>query len=182
MKVDFTGRGVDLTDQIRSFTQSKLERLNRHLEDIRDVHVVLSTEKYRHKAEIKFLSGKRSYHGTEETSEMFQSIDRVIDKVESQVKKHKDKLHSRKRNATQSIRINVIDNTPEPEPAAKDKRELRIIHTDHSAVKPMSLDEAVDELVKLNQEFIIYRNSETDRINVVYHRRDGNIGYIEPGN
>jgi putative sigma-54 modulation protein len=179
MKVDFTGRGVDITDRVRSFTQGKLERLRKHLDEINDVHVVLSVEKYRHKAEIKFQTSKRSFHGAEETSEMFQSIDRVIDKLESQARKYKEKMNSRKRNTTESIRINVLS---QPEPTDKGERELKVIHTDQSQVKPMSLEEAVDELEKLNQEFIIYRNSETDRINVVYHRKDGNVGYIEPGN
>ncbi len=178
MKVDFTGRGVDITDRVRSFTQGKLERLKRHLDELNDVHVVLSVEKYRHKAEIKFQSVKKSFHGTEETSEMFQSIDRVIDKLEAQARKHKEKSHSRKRNATESIRINVLS---PPEPREDGERELKVIHTNQSSRKPMSLEEAVDELDKLKQEFIVYRNSDTDRINLVYQRKDGNVGYIEPG-
>lgn len=175
MRVDFTGRGVEITDRVRSFTQGKLERLTKLMDNIQDVHVVLSVEKYRHKAEIKFLSNKKSFHGTEETSEMFQSIDRVIDKLESQARKFKEKNHARKRNTTETIRINVLSQPKEKEDG------LRVIHTDQTSVKPMNLDEAVDELERLEQDFIIYRNSETDRINLVYKRTDGNIGYIEPG-
>lgn len=178
MRVDFTGRGVDITDRVRSFTQGKLERLRKHLDEINDVHVVLSVEKYRHKAEIKFQSLRKSFHGTEETSEMFQSIDRVIDKLEAQARKYKEKITSRKRNATESIRVNVISSEETDDGG---ERELKVINSDQSQVKPMSLEEAVDDLQKLKKEFLIYRNSETDRINVVYQRKDGHVGYIEPG-
>ena len=177
MRVDFTGRGVEITNQVRSFTQGKLERLNKLLDNIHDVHVVLSVEKYRHKAEIKFLSQKKAFHGADETADMYQSIDGVIDKLESQARKFKEKNHSRKRNTTETIRINVLSQRE-----SGDDGGLKVITTDQTSVKPMSLDEALDELDKLAQDFIIYRNSDTDRINLVYKRSDGNIGYIEPGN
>ncbi|CAM2008909.1 ribosome hibernation-promoting factor, HPF/YfiA family [Acanthopleuribacter pedis] len=179
MRIDFTGRGVDITDRIRTFTKGKLERLAKHLDDIQDVTVVLSVEKYRQKAEVKFLSKKRAFHCTEETSDMFGSIDRAVEKLETQVKKFKEKKTTLKRNTTESIRHHVIT-PPDREEETAGEAELKIIRTDNSVVKPMSLDEAVDELTKLDQEFIIFRNHETDRVNVVYRRNDGNIGYIEP--
>ena len=177
MKVDFTGRGMEITDRVRDFTVNKLERLKKHLDDIQDVHVVLSVEKYRNKAEINFLSHKRGFHGAEETSEMIQSIDVVIDKLETQVRKFKEKMTTKKRNTTDSIRINVLT---KPEPAVQERRDIQVIQTDTTAIKPMSLEEAVDELTKFNQEFIIYRNAMSNRVNLVYQRRDGNIGFIEP--
>lgn len=178
MRIDYTGRGVDITDRIREFTAGKMERLNKLLDEIHDTQVVLSVEKYRHKAEIKFLSHKKTFQGAEETTDMFQSIDRVVDKLESQARKFKDKSHSKKRNTTETIRINVLTS-----PNVEDRESgLKVIHTDHDTVKPMTLEEAVDSLERLGQEFIIYRNAETDKINLVYRRKDGNIGYIEPGN
>jgi putative sigma-54 modulation protein len=182
MKVDFTGRGFDITDRVRDFTSGKLEKLKKHLDDIHGVDVVLSVEKYRNKAEIKFLSQKKGFHGTEETPDMFSSIDKVIDKLETQVRKHKQKIASRKRNTNETIRVNVLSMPERRDETPRSDRDIRIIHTDHTAVKPMNLEEAVDELEKFNLEFIIYRNSETDRINLVYQRKDGNIGFIEPGN
>ncbi|CAM2068273.1 Ribosome hibernation promoting factor [Sulfidibacter corallicola] len=182
MRIDFSGRGVDITDRVRSFTIGKLDRLTKHLDDIQDVTVVLSVEKYRHKAEIKFLSRKRTFVCAEETNDMFGSIDRVVDKLEAQAKKAKEKLNGKKRNTHESIRHHVIS-SPLQERATDvlADRELKIIRTDNSVVKPMSLEEAVDELTNFDQEFIIFRNHESDDYNVVYRRKDGHIGYIEPG-
>ena len=181
MKIDFTGRGVDITDRIRSFTDSKLERVKKLAEDMHDINVVLSIEKYRNKAEIKFLSQKRSYHGAaEETNDLFKAIDQVVIKLESQVKKFKNKARSKKRNTSDSIRVNVLS-LPEAPASGPADGEIRIIRSDNSEVKPMNLEEAVEELQKFNREFLFFRNSDSDLVNVVYQRRDGNIGLIEPG-
>lgn len=177
MKIDFTGRGVEITHNIKTHTETKLDRLKKHLDDIHDVAVVLSTEKYRHKAEIKFLSSKHSFHGHEETADMLTSIDRVVEKLEKQARRFKQKRVKNKRKSNESIRVNVISSnkeTPEAEP------ELKLIRTDNVVVKPMSLEEAVEELNKFDDEFIIFQNSDNDSLNVVYKRKDGHFGYIEP--
>ena len=181
MKVDFTGRGVEIEDRIKEFTHGKLERLKKHFDEIHDLTVILSTEKYRHKAEINFLSQKRSFHGAEESSDMYQSIDRAIDKVETQVKKFKQKQMTKKRHTTETIRANGME-TEEHARKLTGNNEVKVIRSKNNVVKPMSLEEAVEELEKLNQEFIIFRNAETEMVNVVYHRRDGNVGLIESPN
>ena len=179
MKVDFTGRGVDITPRIKTFTEGKLERLRKHLDEVQDMKVILSSEKYRQQAEIKFLSQKRTFVGSEESTDMFHAIDSVIDKLESQVKKHKQKRNSKKRNTTETIRdVNTFEDVlPATEESAD---EVRVIRADSAMFKPMDLDEAVEELTKLNREFIIFRNSESDLFNVVYRRTDGHIGFVEP--
>lgn len=177
MKVEYTGRGVEINDRLRDFTRSKLDRLSKHLVDIHNLHVVLSVEKYRHRAEIKFSSAKKGFHGTEETTDMFQSIDGAVDKLETQVKKYKEKLNASKRNTTQTIRQNHV---PEAEPSlSAGEREYRVIRR-QAPVRPMNLDEAVDELDKLKHDFIVFRDSESDTINVVYRRKDGHVGLIDP--
>lgn len=180
MKIDFTGRGVDITDRIRTFSKSKFDRIKKHLDDVHGVSMVLSVEKYRHKAEVKFLSGKRAFHGAEETADMFQSIDRVIEKLETQVKKYKEKLTTKKRNTTESIRLDdAPQDTPPTEEDSVANGEVRIIRV-QDPVRPMNLDEAVEDLDRLNQDFIIFRDSVSENINVIYRRNDGNIGLIDP--
>ncbi len=178
MKIDFTGRGVELTHNIKEHTESKLDRLNKHLDDIQDVAVVLSTEKYRHRAEINFLSHKHSFHGHEETADMLASIDRVVEKLEKQARRFKQKRLKIKRKSNESIRINVIslddESNDNPEP------EVKIIRTENVVVKPMGLEEAVEELKKMDNEFLIFQNSESESMNVIYKRKDGHYGYIEP--
>jgi len=175
MKIDFSGRGVDITDRIRDFASSKMERLTRHLDDIRDVAVTLSVEKYRQRAEIRFHALKRVFNGTEETSDMFQSIDKVVDKLENQIRKAKEKVNAKKRNTTETIRSGE---TPAP-PA--NPGEIQVVRNEEM-VKPMNVEEAVEELLKLDHEFIIFRNADNNHIlNVVYRRKDGNVGLIDPG-
>lgn len=178
MKIDFTGRGIDITDRIREFTQSKLERVTKLLDDVHDIAVVLSVEKYRHKAEIKFTYFKRSFYGTEERNDMFAAIDGVTEKLASQALKHKTKMTTKKRHTTESIRA-AGDALPTETSAGRNPdREVRVIRN-HVEVKLMAIDEAVEELDKFNQDFLIFRNADTDNASVVYRRKDGNVGLIE---
>ena len=172
MKIDFTGRGIDIEEQVRNFTHTKLERIKRHLEGIQDISVILSVEKYRHKAEVSLTSHKRSYHGAEESADMYQSIDRAVEKLESQVKKYKDKQNSRKKNTTETIRSNGQD-----EPIQSGLNGGNIIPRKVS-LKPMSQAEAVDELQEFNQEFIIFRDAKDDEVNVVFKQDDGKVADV----
>jgi len=175
MKIDFTGRGVDIDTEMREHTQAKLERLKKHLDDIRDVHVVLSVQKYRHKAEINLQAKRQTFHGQEETSEMMQSIDRVIEKIEKQARRSKAKRINRKRKINGNTDVEPV----ELGDTAADG-EIRVIRSDNQVVKPMNLDEAVEEIQKFKQEFLIFQNSESQCMGVVYKRPDGHVGYIEP--
>lgn len=182
MKIDFTGRGTAVSDQLRDYTQNKMGRLVRHFSDIRDISAVLSVEKYRHRVEIKFFAQKKGFHGAEETSDMFQSVDRVVDKLEAQVKKFKEKKTTKKRHTTDTIRASAPPlNGSAAAPAESRRSEIKVVRTSPE-VKPMNLEEALEELEKLNQEFIIFRNADNEHVNVVYRRKDGHIGLIEPGN
>jgi len=182
MRVDFTGRGIDITDRIRSFATSKLGRLEKLAEDMHDVSIVLSTEKYRHRAEVNFLSRKRNFHGTEETNDMFQAIDNVVTKLESQLKKVKGKETAKKRSTHATIR--AADPVPEPVdpgPAPGNGEEIQVIRAKHTDFRPMNLEEAVEQLQTRELDHLIYRNPETNTLEVVFKRHDGHIGVVEPG-
>ncbi|MCB1051822.1 MAG: ribosome-associated translation inhibitor RaiA [Acidobacteria bacterium] len=174
MKIDFTGRGFEITPSIRSHTQAKLERLLKHLDGIQDVTVVFSVEKYRQKCEINFLSSKHSFHGAEETDDMLASIDGVIEKLEKQARKLKTKRVTSKRKGQETIRVNgetALTGSSEPE--------IRIIHTKPNEIKPMTVEEAVEQLQKSSHEFLVFQNSESDRLGVVFKRKDGHYGFVE---
>ena len=181
MKIDFTGKGFNITDRVREFTESKMERWRKHLDDVHDVTVVLSVEKYRHRAEIKFSSQKKVFHGSEETTDMFQSIDRVVEKLDVQASKYRQKMTGKKKHTHDTIRAAV---DPEPNhqtaPGIIEDSAVQVIPADVSKIKPMGLEEAVEELTKFNQEIIFFRNAETENLNVVYRRKDGHIGHIDP--
>jgi putative sigma-54 modulation protein len=180
MKVDFTGRGVDVTPRIKSFTESKLERLRKHLDEVQSLAVILSAQKYRQQIEIRVQTKKRVFVGSEESNDMFHAIDSAIDKLESQLSKHKAKMVAKKRNTTETIRDAAVFDVQVAATEAAPAQEVQVIRTDNAMVKPMDLEEAVDELVKLEHDFLVFRNSETDDFNVVYRRSDGHVGYFAP--
>lgn len=180
MRIDFTGRGVEVSDRIREFTLSKMDRLKKMLGDIQDVKTVFTVEKYRHRAEINFHADRHDFHGAEETHDLFQSIDGVIEKLEKQVRRHKDKKMSKKRHTTDSIRTNGHRLEPLPTNTSDFDQEIQVIPVDLGQVQPMALEEAVDSLTKFKNEFLVFRNADTEVINVVYRRKDGHIGHIGP--
>jgi len=177
MKIEFTGRGFEVTNDLKEHTSSKMKLISKMLNSIQDVSVVLSTEKYRHRAEIKFLSHKQIFQGQEETADMLQSIDRVIDKLEKQARRFKEKRLKDKRGSGETIKSPVVSADFRDE---IEDQEIKIIKTENYQVKPMSLEEAVEELSKLNQEFSVFRNADSNAITVVFKRNDGNFGYFEP--
>lgn len=178
MKIDFTGRGFEITPAVRNHTQSKLERLIKHLDEIRDVTVVLSVEKYRHKCEINFLSKRRSFHGAEETDEMLASIDGVVDKLEKQARKFKTQRTTGQRKGQVTIR----SNGEELAAKATASQEKRVIRARRSQIKPMTVEEAVDAMQKAEQEFLIFHNAENDALGVVFRRKDGHFGFVDATN
>ncbi len=177
MKIAFTGRGFDVTEELKEHTSNKMKLIKKLLNSVQDVSVVLSTEKYRHKAEIKFLSNKQIFQGQEETADMTQSIDRVIEKLAKQARRFKEKRIRTKRNTSDSIKLQADNPVPTKD---MDENEIKIIKLDNYQVKPMDLEEAVEELEKLNQDFTVFRNSESDVITVLFKRKNGHYGYIEP--
>ena len=177
MQITVTGRHFEITDPLRQHIESKINKLDRYIDGITDVHVVLTVEKHRHIAEINLQVNGSLLRGLEEKHDMYQAVDTVIDKIERQVRRHKDKGTDRKgRPGTKAADLFVdtagdrdVPNTPP-----------RVIRTERMAVKPMSVDEAAMQMGLSSNDFLAFLNSETNQMNVMYRRRDGNYGLIEP--
>lgn len=187
MAVDITGRHVNVTPAIRKFTLEKLEKLTKYLDDVIETHVILAVEKHRHVAEIIVHARTTRLSGSAETDDMYSAIGLVIDKLERQAKRHKEKIKRRgTKKGTASIRTALPameengaarrgrNNTP----ASPDSP--RIIRTNRYKVKPMTPEEAVLEVTGAQGEFVVFRNALSQRLSVVYKRPDGNFGLIEP--
>jgi putative sigma-54 modulation protein len=180
MQITTTGRHVEITDALRQHIETKISKMDRLLEGITEVHVVLSVEKHRHTAEITLLQANgNSLRSIEETHDMYESVDTAIDKIEKQARKHnKRKDTSRKARAAnkESERVEVEPETDVTPPAAAPK----VIRTNRFAVKPMSVEEAGMQIGLVTDDFLVFLNSETNQINVMFKRKDGNYGLIEP--
>ncbi|MDY0092264.1 MAG: ribosome-associated translation inhibitor RaiA [Candidatus Vecturithrix sp.] len=177
MQVTVTGRHFEITDPLRQHIESKLNKLDRYLDGITDVHVVLSVEKHRHIAEINLQANGSLIRGVEEKHDMYLAVDTVIEKIERQVKRQKDKDSDRKGRFANKTQDLVSTETVESE---EFKAPPKVIRTQRMAIKPMSIDEAAMQLGLTKEDFLAFLNSETNQMNVMYKRRDGNYGLIEP--
>ncbi len=177
MSVDITGRHIEITEPLRKFATDRLERLRGIIDEILEVHFILTVEKHqRHIAEVNIKTRRDFYHGAEVSTDMYTSVAAVLDKVEKQILRDKERKVARKRRNNGIITATSIVEVEE----VLGQRLPRIIRTHEVAAKPMSVDDAALEVGDSGREFLVFRNAETERLNVVYKRKDGNIGWIEP--
>ena len=182
MKVDIVGRQIEITPPLREFAEEKLRKLERLLDGPLDVHVVLSVEKHRHMAEIQVKSRTAVLSGAEETSDLYASIGEVVDKLERQAQRRKEKVADRRRREGQKAgeaavvlqAYTALEEHPEAEAPA------RVVRTERYRLKPMSPEDAVLELEGTKEEILVFRDSDSFRVNVVYRLKDGHFGLIDP--
>ena len=181
MSIDITGRHIEITEPIRKFATDRLDRLRGVIDAIQEVHFILTVEKHqRHIAELNIKTRRDFYHAEEVSTDMYTSIAAAVDKVEKQILKDKERLVARKRH-NNSHKGEVITTTSVVEVEEIIGQRLpRIIRQNEVAAKPMSVDDAAVEVGDSDRDFLVFRNSDTERLNVVFKRRDGNIGWIEP--
>lgn len=182
MNVEITGRHIDITPAIRDFTSDKLQKLERCIDEIMEAHVILSVQKHRHTAEIVIKARNRTLTGNDETGDMYASIGNAVDKIEKQARRLKDKWTTRRKHARSTHDVAafpIIDEEDhnENQPAQDGPR---IIRSTIGTRKPMSVEDAALELVESDLEFLVFRDSRSQRIGVLYRRTDGNLGLIEP--
>jgi len=177
MEITVTFRHVESTDALRDYAKEKVSRINKYAGAPAEVAIVLSLEKRRHTAEITLSTDGITINAKEVTEDMYSSIDLAVDKLERQVKKHKEKIKDHKPGAQRErmARYNILAAQPEEETPRG-----RIIKTESVFIKPMAIDEAIMQLDVMNSDFMVFTNAETQKVTVLYRRRDGNLGLIEP--
>ncbi|SRR6266545_1205040 len=177
MRLQVKGRNVEVSEQIRTYAEEKLGKLDRHLADPTRVELELAVERNpsiagNHIAEATIWTKGPVLRARESSSDMKASIDQLVDKLERQVKRYREKRRGGRRHA---------ESLPaEPAPVTTTEEGPMIVKTKQFAVKPMSADEAVLQLELIGHDFYVFRNADSDEVNVVYRRRDGNYGLIEP--
>jgi len=181
MSIDITGRHIEITEPIRKFATDRLDRLRGVIDAIQEVHFILTVEKHqRHIAELNIKTRRDFYHAEEVSTDMYTSIAAAVDKVEKQILKDKERLVARKRH-NNNHKGEVITTTSVVEvEEILGQRLPRIIRQNEVAAKPMSVDDAAIQVGDSDGDFLVFRNADTERLNVVFKRRDGNIGWIEP--
>lgn len=171
MPIKFTGRHYEIPDTLKSYAEKRLKKLERMLDEVLEVEVICSMEKYRHKAEVLVKSRNLSLRASETTNDMFSSLNSAFDILENQARKEKERLVKRKRQEKE-VSIPTTEVTESEE-------EPILIYSDEYADKPLTVEEAMEEMEKLNKEILVYRNARNNKVNVLYKK--GNRFYlIEP--
>ena len=179
MQVTTTFRHMEQSDALKSYAEEKLERVGKYIDGPINVQVYFAVEKkIRHIVEIVIAAKGISTKASEATNDMYAAIDAVIDKIERQLKRYKEKIKDHKplgdergRQFSKKIfEAESIESSTEPV----------VIRTKTETAKPMSVEEAVMQMNLLHKDFIVFTDSVNNDINVMYRRKDGNFGLIEP--
>ena len=175
MQTSVTFKNIDPSDHLKAYVSDKLDRFDKFLDNPAEANVVLTVEKFRHIAEINIAGDKLTIIGSEETNDMYSAIDMALDKLEKQIKKSKQKIRER-RSASKNRSLSMLeeaDNLPDDDT----ERQIKIRNIEY---KPMDIEEAVLQMDLIEDNFLVFTNARSDRINVLYRRRDGHYGLIQP--
>jgi len=181
MNVIVTGRHFDVSEALRAYAEEKVRKFDKYLANIKEANVTLSVEKFRHKAEVALSVDGTILQAEGVTEEMYASVDDVIDKLSRQVKKFKDKNVTRRKKGTGDQMMMGPAETDIPALEEDGTEEARII-LKKVTTKPMSPEEAADQMAMMELSFFVFNNAINGNLNVVYRRKDNEIGLIQPVN
>ena len=190
MDLVIRGKNMDVTDSLRDYAQQKLGRITKILDGIIDAQVEFNVIKNKRVANDQIVEVTLHLSGgviraEEAKDNMYAAIDLVTDKVERQLRRFKGKHHTnfdRTKTSSGVLELELPVTVVEPEEFEEEREEAQIVRNKQIEVNAMSPEEAARQLEMLGHDFYVFRNSESKEVNVLYHRRDGHNGLIEPVN
>ncbi len=183
MNINFTFKNFEPSEHLKKYAQRRFEKISKYVggkDDNSELNVNLSVDKYRHRAEVIFTGDKLHLSANETSEDMYSSIDLVLDKLEAQVRKNREKSKDKRKGSKGRVKP-VQTQFFQYSESEDGTRERKIVDSDNFEPKPMGIDEAAMQLDNLNCEFLVFQNSETDRVNVIYRRKNDDFGLIDPG-
>lgn len=187
MNVNLTGRHMEMTDALRAYIENGLKKIETHFDKIIEADVVLDVEKHRHIAEVNLHANGVRIHSREASADMYASVDAVMEKLEKQIRKFKDRINrhqprrARENKAYQHaiISMGLIDGLEEDD-NGDSQYAHKVVLREKIPLKPMNVDEAVMQLDLVEEPFLVFTNADTSQVNVLYAREDKTYGLIEP--
>ena len=174
MKFTIVGKNIDVTPGLKEAVEEKIGKLEKYFTPDTNVKVTLSVDKEQHKIEVTIPVKGKIIRSEQASSDMYVSIDLVEEVIERQLKKYKNKLVDKKQAETSNFKKEYI------ETADVDDDEIKIERVKKFDLKPMYIEDAAVQMELLGHEFFVFVNAETDQVNVVYKRKKGSYGLIEP--
>lgn len=175
MQTSVTFKNLDPSENLKSYIRDKLDRFDKYLYNPAIATVVLSVEKFRHIAEIKITGDRLNINGKEKSNDMYSAIDVVLDKLEKQIKKNKQKIRQHREGSKGKSKDSMAE-----ELTYSDDETATQVHITNIEFKPMDVDEAIMQMDLIDNNFLVFTNSRSNTINVLYRRKDGNYGLIQP--
>lgn len=185
VQITVSGKNMQVTPALRSHAERKVGKLLKYFDDTKRAKlaaVVLGAERGRHTAEITFEVGSLLVRGEGKSDDMYASIDMAVDRIERQVRKFKTRINRRLRQERAETAA-TTEAAQAPVAAEADEEETdipRVVRVKRFALKPMTVEEAVLQMELLGHDFFVFTNGASDEVNVLYRRKDGNYGLIEP--
>jgi putative sigma-54 modulation protein len=173
MKISVTFRNGEGENWQKLYAEERIQKLKKYLDMPAETHIILSTEKFRNFAEINLSANGWNVNAKEEAKDMHLAVDGCIDKIEKQLKKQKEKTREHKPKSIRHSEVKVVEGEEDESTSNK------IVETRKIVLKPMSHDEAVMEMEGNKARFIIYRDSSSENVSLVYRLDDGNYALIE---
>ena len=172
MKINFTARHTEISPDMKEYCEKRLLSIEKVLDYSVEADLILSVEKYRHKAEINVKTKGMTLNTVEETQDMTSSLGLAFDHIEKRVKKEREKLHEKKR---RKIKQKKVESEP-----LENEEQKKVIRSRNFSLKPMTLDEALLQFETSKMEVFVFRRFDTEKWAVLFLRKDGHFGLIEP--
>ncbi len=181
MQTSVTFRSLSASEALKDHAVEKAERLGKYLDEKADAHVVLSTERYLHKAEVNINAHGLIICSKEVSSDMYNSIDRAMEKIEKQVKRYRTRLSkARPQDGSRlKMQFKLLEGSGDSEQDHANDLPPTIIESKEFQARPMMLDEAVMQMDLLHNDLLVFLNAKTDQINVIYRKKGNKYGLIE---
>ncbi|VBB05501.1 sigma 54 modulation/s30ea ribosomal protein c terminus [Lucifera butyrica] len=174
MGITVRGKNIEITPALKDYVEKRVGKITKYFSNLGEITVILNVEKGRHIVEVTVPVNGMLLRGEEETADMYTSIDLVIEKLEKQIDKYKTKLARKLRAGT--FKGELLPN----QTAETDSDNFKVVKTKRFAVKPINVEEAIMQMNLINHDFYVFINAESEEVNVLYRRKDGNYGLMEP--
>lgn len=178
MQIEVSFKQMEQSEPLRDYITEKLEKVLQPLSEPISAQTVLQVEKYRHIAKVTVHANGIVIKGKEETNDMYSSIDLVLDKLERQVRKYREKIV--RHGDREVIREFRASHSVFPDELMEDEGPAEVIKQKEIILKPMTVDEAIMQMELMNKNFLLFNNSQSGLLSVIYIRDDGHFGLIQP--
>lgn len=176
MKISVTFRNREGENWHKEYIDQKLKKLEKYMDTPVEARVVLSVEKFRNVAEVNLMTNGQNLNAREEAKDMYLAIDNAIEKIERQLKKRKERIRGHKSNTARGEEITPSESYMDE---LDEAQEAKVVEMRKIVLKPMSLDDAIMEIDSSRNRFIVYRDSSTENVSIIYVRDDGKYALIE---